>query len=70
MPRVGTAGAVVFSILPDGSFSGLSVESSSGNAAFDNAALAAVRDAAASFQPLPSDFHGKFLKIHLELKSE
>ena len=69
MPRLDAEGAVGFSILPNGSFTDLSVESSSGDAGFDSAALAAVQ-AAAPFPALPSDFHEKFLKIHLALKSE
>lgn len=69
MPRLDAEGAVGFSILPNGSFTDLSVESSSGDADFDAAALASVQ-AAAPFPALPSDFHEKFLKIHLALKSE
>jgi protein TonB len=69
MPRLDAEGAVGFSILPNGSFTDLSVESSSGDQGFDDAALAAVQ-AAAPFPALPSDFHEKFLKIHLALKSE
>jgi protein TonB len=69
MPRLDAEGAVGFSILPNGSFTDLSVESSSGDQGFDSAALAAVQ-AAAPFPALPRDFHEKFLKIHLALKSE
>lgn len=69
MPRLDAEGAVGFSILPNGSFTDLSVESSSGDADFDKAALESVQ-AAAPFPALPSDFHEKFLKIHLTLKSE
>ena len=69
MPRLDAEGAVGFSILPNGSFTDLSVESSSGDAGFDAAALAAVQ-AAAPFPALPKDFREKFLKIHLALKSE
>jgi protein TonB len=69
MPRLDAEGAVGFSIMSNGSFTDLSVESSSGDAGFDAAALAAVQ-AAAPFPALPSDFHEKFLKIHLALKSE
>ncbi|HXS99741.1 MAG TPA: TonB family protein [Elusimicrobiota bacterium] len=69
MPRLDAEGTVGFSILPNGSFTDLSVESSSGDAGFDSAAMAAVQ-AAAPFPALPSDFHEKFLKIHLALKSE
>jgi protein TonB len=69
MPRLDAEGAVGFSILPNGSFTDLSVESSSGDADFDKNALDSVQ-AAAPFPALPSDFHEKFLKIHLTLKSE
>jgi TonB family protein len=69
MPRLDAEGTVGFSILPNGSFTDLSVESSSGDADFDAAALASVQ-AAAPFPALPSDFREKFLKIHLALKSE
>jgi protein TonB len=69
MPRLDAEGGVGFSILPNGSFTDLSVESSSGDAGFDAAELSAVQ-AAAPFPALPSDFHEKFLKIHLTLKSE
>ncbi len=69
MPALDAAGAVGFSILPDGSIADLAVESSSGDADFDRAALAAVKEAA-PFPPLPRDFHEAFLKIHLTLKSE
>ncbi|MFI5362463.1 MAG: TonB family protein [Elusimicrobiota bacterium] len=69
MPRLDAEGAVGFSILRNGSFTDLAVESSSGDAGFDAAALAAVQ-AAAPFPALPSDFREKFLKIHLALKSE
>ncbi len=67
-PRLDAEGTVGFSIMRNGYFTDLSVESSSGEANFDAAALAAVR-AAAPFPALPSDFHEKFLKIHLALKS-
>jgi TonB family protein len=69
MPRVDAEGDVVFSILPNGSFTDLEVESSSGDRDFDKAALDSVQ-AAAPFPALPSDFHEPFLKIHLKLKSE
>ena len=69
MPRLDEEGAVAFSILRNGSFTDLAVESSSGDADFDKAALAAVQ-AAAPFPALPSDFREPFLKIHLALKSE
>ncbi|OGR48130.1 MAG: hypothetical protein A2X37_08995 [Elusimicrobia bacterium GWA2_66_18] len=69
MPRLDAEGAVVFSILRNGAFTDLRVESSAGEANFDRAALESVR-AAAPFPALPSDFREPFLKIHLTLKSE
>ncbi len=68
-PALDAGGVVGFSILPDGSFTDLAIESSSGDAGFDAAAVAAVR-AAAPFPPLPQGFHDHFLKIHLTLTSE
>jgi protein TonB len=69
MPRADAEGAVAFAILRNGSFTDLAVESSSGDSAFDRAALESVQ-AAAPFPALPSDFREPFLKIHLTLKSE
>jgi len=69
MPGLDASGAIAFSILPDGSITDLSVESSSGDSDFDSLALKSVQDAA-PFPPLPKDFHEPFLKIHLTLKSE
>ena len=69
MPAAAGEGVVVFAIVRNGSFTDLRMESSSGDSAFDDAAVAAVQ-AAAPFPPLPSDFAEPFLKIHLTLKSE
>lgn len=69
MPAESGEGVVVFSIMRNGAFTDLRMESSSGDAAFDEAALDAVQ-AAAPFPALPSDFGESFLKIHLTLKSE
>jgi protein TonB len=69
MPAIDAEGTVEFAILPDGGFTDLAVESSSGEGDFDRAALTAVQTAA-PFPPLPRDFHDPFLKIHLTLKSE
>lgn len=69
MPRADAEGAVAFSILRNGSFTDLAVESSSGDGDFDKAALESVQ-AAAPFPALPADFREPFLKIHLTLKSE
>ncbi len=69
MPRLDSEGAVAFAILRNGSYTDLAIESSSGDASFDKAAIESVQ-AAAPFPPLPADFHDPFLKIHLTLKSE
>lgn len=69
MPGGGGEGVVVFSILRNGGPTDLRMESSSGDAGFDAAALESVQ-AAAPFPPLPSGFEEPFLKIHLTLKSE
>jgi TonB family protein len=69
MPRADADGSVAFSILRNGTFTDLAVESSSGDADFDKAALESVQ-AAAPFPALPAAFGEPFLKIHLSLKSE
>ncbi len=69
MPASSGEGVVVFSIVRNGNFTDLRMESSSGDSDFDDAALEAVQ-AAAPFPALPSDFAEPFLKIHLTLKSE
>ncbi|MBI3563904.1 MAG: TonB C-terminal domain-containing protein [Elusimicrobia bacterium] len=69
MPRLDAEGAVAFSILRNGSYTDLAVESSSGDSAFDKAALESVQSAA-PFPALPAGFPDPFLKIHLTLKSE
>lgn len=69
MPAASGEGVVVFAIMRNGAFTDLQMESSSGEQAFDDAALESVQ-AAAPFPPLPSDFSEPFLKIHLTLKSE
>ncbi len=68
-PSFDAQGVLAFSILRDGSFTDLSTETSSGDAGFDAAAIAAVR-AAAPFPPLPQGFHEPFLKIHLTVTSQ
>lgn len=68
MPRSGGEAVVVFSILPNGSIVDLRTEESSGDPAFDIAALGAAQDAA-PFPPLPRGFTEPFLKIHVTLKS-
>ena len=69
MPASSGEGVVVFAIVRNGAFTDLRMESSSGDEAFDNAAIESVQ-AAAPFPALPSDFTEPFLKIHLTLKSE
>lgn len=69
MPAASGEGGVVFSILRSGAFTDLRIESSSGDAAFDRAAMEAVQ-AASPFPALPTGFEEPFLKIHLTLKSE
>ena len=68
MPRGGGQCVVVFSLLPNGRFADLRTEESSGDPAFDLAALSAVQDGA-PYPPLPRGFKEPFLKIHLTLKS-
>lgn len=68
MPKGGGECVVVFSLLPNGHFADLRTEESSGDPAFDLAALSAVQDGA-PYPPLPRGFKEPFLKIHLTLKS-
>ena len=69
MPKGGASECVVvFSLLPNGRFADLRTEESSGDPAFDLAALSAVQDGA-PYPPLPRGFKEPFLKIHLTLKS-
>jgi protein TonB len=69
MPGASGEGVVVFAIMRNGAFTDLRMESSSGDNAFDMAAVESVQ-AASPFPALPSDFKEPFLKIHLTLKSE
>ncbi|MEK7389377.1 MAG: TonB family protein [Elusimicrobiota bacterium] len=69
MPPSTTEGVVVFAIRRNGMFTDLRMESSSGDIAFDAAALESVQ-AASPYPALPADFPEPFLKIHLTLKSE
>lgn len=68
MPRSARECVVVFSILPNGQVVDLRTEVSSGDGAFDIAALGAAQDAG-PFPPLPRGFTEPFLKIHVTLKS-
>ena len=69
MPAASGEGVVVFAVMRNGAYTDLRMESSSGDAAFDAAAVEAVQSAS-PFPALPSDFSEQFLKIHLTLKSE
>ncbi len=69
MPSGGTLRCTVrFRIAREGSVSGVSVETSSGNRLFDNAAESAAK-AAAPFQPLPDGFTEDSLTVHVEFKA-
>ncbi|MBI4374825.1 MAG: TonB C-terminal domain-containing protein [Elusimicrobia bacterium] len=68
MPRLQGESVVVFTVLPNGALVDLRIETSSGDSAFDLAALSAVQDAA-PFPPLPRGFQEPFLKIHVTLKA-
>lgn len=69
MPSGGTLRCTVkFVITRGGEIKSLSVEKSSGNRLFDNAAESSAR-AAAPFQPLPSDFPDDRLTVHVEFKA-
>lgn len=69
MPSGGTLRCMVrFIITRDGAMKKLSVEKSSGNRLFDNAAESSAR-AAAPFQPLPDDFPEDRLTVHVEFKA-
>ena len=59
---------IVFSLLRNGSVVDLRTESTSGDSAFDLAALASVQDAA-PYPPLPAGFKEPFLKVHVTLRS-
>jgi protein TonB len=68
MPKEKGECVVVFNLLPSGAVVDLRVEESSGDSAFDLAALSAAQDAA-PFPPLPRGFTEPFLKIHVALKT-
>ncbi len=69
MPVLTGEVVVMFSVLRNGSVTDIRVESSSGEGSFDEAGLAAVRDAA-PFAPLPKGFPESFLKIHVRFTSQ
>lgn len=69
MPSGGSLRCTVqFSILRDGAVRSVSVEKSSGNRLFDNAAESTVQGAA-PFASLPDDFYEDKLTVHVEFKA-
>jgi protein TonB len=62
--RDGIQPQVVFDIRRDGKITGLTVEKTSGNPLYDQAALRAITDAT-PFPPLPDEFKESFLRVHL-----
>jgi len=69
MPSGGNLRCTVrFSILRDGSARAVSVEKSSGNRLFDNAAESSV-ESSAPFPALPDDFYEDKLTVHVEFKA-
>jgi TolA protein len=69
MPSGGDLRCTVrFSIMRDGSVKSVSVEKSSGNRLFDNAAESSV-ESAAPFPVLPEDFYEDKLNAHVEFKA-
>jgi periplasmic protein TonB len=63
----GTPTVVYFRILRDGTIAEAKVESSSGNATFDRAALSAVRSSS-PLNPLPFGYDGTYLGVHLAFR--
>ncbi|MCM2267632.1 MAG: TonB C-terminal domain-containing protein [Elusimicrobiales bacterium] len=69
MPSGGDLRCTVrFSILRDGAVRAVSVEKSSGNRLFDNAAESSV-ESSAPFPALPDDFYEDKLTVHVEFKA-
>jgi protein TonB len=62
--RDGAQPLVVFDIARDGKIRGLTVEKTSGNVLYDQAALRAITDAT-PFPPLPEEFKEPYLRVHL-----
>ena len=65
--QAGTATIVYFRILRDGTITESRVETSSGNATFDRAALSAVRSST-PLNPLPFGYDGTYLGVHLTFR--
>jgi len=69
MPSGGNLRSTVqFTIKRNGDIKSVSVEKSSGNRLFDNAAEASVQSAA-PYPPLPDDFYEDTLTVHVEFKA-
>jgi protein TonB len=62
--RDGQQPVAVFQIGRDGQITGLAIEKTSGNSLYDLAALRAITEAS-PFPPLPEDFRGPWLRVHL-----
>lgn len=62
--RDGQQPVAVFQIGRDGQVGGLAIEKTSGNALYDLAALRAITEAS-PLPPLPPDFQGSWLRVHL-----
>ena len=60
---------VLFEIQPDGELRNLQVKNRSGNEQVDQSALRAVQDAS-PFPPLPQEFKGTLLRVHMSFESE
>jgi periplasmic protein TonB len=63
----GTSAVIYYRILRDGTIVDAKIETSSGNAVFDRAALSAVRSSS-PLTPLPFGYSGTYLGVHLEFR--
>ncbi|HEY0157411.1 MAG TPA: TonB family protein [Thermoanaerobaculia bacterium] len=63
----GTPTVIYFRILRDGTIAEAKVETSSGNATYDRAALSAVRSSS-PLNPLPFGYDGNYLGVHLTFR--
>lgn len=69
MPAGPAECGVVFTVMQDGKVVDLKVETTSGDGAYDLAALTTVKDTA-PFPPLPPQFQERFLKVHVQFRSQ
>jgi len=69
MPQEVMELGVVFSVMRDGRIVDLRIEFTSGDSAYDYAALSAVR-AAAPLPPLPPGFPERFLRVHVQFQAK